>query len=213
MSICPRIPFRRRRIRFHSARSALPALWAAATALAAGAVAGYAADGAARAAPFARIPNLSIEYYDVAGATAEQIRTAINARRPVDPNDNLPVDAISRWTINWKIPVRPDGACDLGRAEVSFKARVLLPRLVNRDSLPQPLVVHWDAYAASLAKHEDWHVRYAHAHLRDVEAAIRTSTCASAEAAAAAAVTAIARVERDYDIKARHGASDVLPFP
>lgn len=211
MSIFPGILLRQPRIRFRSTRlSGSLALFAV---VAAGAATGCATTGAAGAVAFARIPNVTVEYYDVTGATAEQIRSAINAQRPIDPNDNRPVDAISRWTVNWKIPVRSDGSCDLGRAEVSFKARVLLPRLVNRHMLPASLIARWDAFAESLAKHEDWHVRYAYEHLPDVQAAIRASSCAKAEAAATAAVMAIAKVERDYDIKARHGESDVLPFP
>jgi predicted secreted Zn-dependent protease len=161
---------------------------------------------------FSGIPHVVVDHYVVTGMSAEAIRASMNARRPRNPENGQPVDAISRWTIGWNIP-SSGGSCNLDRAVVTFQARVLMPRLANADAVPPAVLERWKAFLASLERHEDWHVRYAYDQLPTVEAAIRSSSCARAAEAASAAVARIAKVERDFDVVARSSHSDILPFP
>src|SRR5688572_28722448 len=91
---------------------------------------------------FAGIPNLSFDYYDVAGRSAAEVRRSIDARRPYDGNFGRRVDALTSWAIDWTIPV-VDGRCDLDRAEVRYRARVQLPRLRDEAALPEPDRARW----------------------------------------------------------------------
>jgi predicted secreted Zn-dependent protease len=169
--------------------------------------------GPSRTKPFTGIPNLRLSYYEVSGSSAEEIRRSINAHRPRDSHDGQRVDALTEWTIGWSIEVREPGGCDLSNAQVRYAATVTLPRHADPATLPEPLRSHWEAFVASLARHEDWHARYAYEHLGDVRAALRGSRCDTAEAVASAAVHAIAEVERNYDLDARHRGGEVVPFP
>lgn len=169
----------------------------------------YSADAPSQ---FAGIPNLSFDYYDVSGTSAAALRQAIDARRPFDSNFGRRVDALTTWGIDWNIPV-VNGRCDLDRAEVRYRARVQLPRLRDEASLPDPDRAKWRAFRAWLEEHEAWHARHAWDHVRDVRAAIRSSSCANAEAAAASAIRRIAQEQLDYDRATRHGENGGVAFP
>ena len=159
------------------------------------------------------VPNVSYRYYDVSGTTAEEIRASINANRPRDTNDGKPVDAATRWTIEWGWKVDDRGGCDLTQATIPFRAQIELPRLGGEEALAPDVRARWQAFREALLAHEVGHVRYAYEHIADVRRAIRSSTCATAEKAAAAAVRAIAQRDLDYDRATNHGATEIPPFP
>jgi predicted secreted Zn-dependent protease len=161
---------------------------------------------------FAGVPNVTIEYYDVDGSTAEGIRASMNARRPRDSHDGQAVEAVTSWQLDWTAP-KKGGSCDLRRAEVRFNARVLLPRLRDPANVPTAVLDRWRAFVAGLEKHEAYHVRHAWEHREKVRRAIRASSCAGANAAAAEAVRKVGAEQRAYDVATRHGASEVPPFP
>jgi predicted secreted Zn-dependent protease len=160
----------------------------------------------------ADIPNVTVEYYQVEGMTGDEIRSSMNARRPRDSHDGQAVEAVTSWELNWMVP-QSGRRCDLSRAKVSFKARVLLPRLTDPGLVPAPVLARWRAFVAGLERHESYHVRHAFNHRRDVLRAIRSSSCARANEAAAAAVRKVGDEQRAYDVATRHGALEVPPFP
>ncbi len=163
--------------------------------------------------PFAGIPNLELAYYDVSGSTADEIRRSLLARQPRDPNDGMPVAALSSWSIHWSWRASSDGGCDLSKPSIDFRGRTLLPRLVGERDLDPELRARWRAFLAAVHAHEARHVRYAYEHRKDVAAAIRASDCANADVAAAAAVRAIAQRDVDYDRTTHHGVTEGAVFP
>jgi predicted secreted Zn-dependent protease len=160
---------------------------------------------------FSGIPNISFQYYDVSGTTAEEIRRAMNARRPTDTNDGQPVDALTSWSLTWGVTAGPNG-CDLSQARIMFRAKVILPRLSDPASVPAPLRDRWQAFVAGLERHEAYHVRHAWENRSEVLRAIRASSCATWNQAAEAAIRRIAQEQRDYDVRTRHGATEVPSF-
>jgi predicted secreted Zn-dependent protease len=162
---------------------------------------------------FTGVPKLTFKTYAVSGSTAEEIRQSLIARRPRDPQDGQAVDALSGYTINWAIPFTDAGRCELKQAQLSFRGEILLPALADRSRVAPDVLARWDAFVASLEEHEAWHIRYAWGHVDDVRRAIRSSSCAEAEQAAAAKLQEIAEAQHAYDVAARHGASEVVPFP
>lgn len=183
--------------------------------LAALALAAFAAiaQGAPRQGPLAGIPNLTIEYYDVSGRTPAAIRAALNAVRPRDPNDGLPVDALSRWYVRWSWRGNGRGGCDLANPTVEYSARIVMPRLANEADVPPAVRARWRAYVAALETHEAGHVRYPFDRLGEIAAAIRGSTCGGANEAARRALAPMQRHDVDYDRATRHGASQGATFP
>ncbi len=162
---------------------------------------------------FVGIPNISFEYYDVTGNNPESIRRSINARRPTDSNDGSRVDALTIGSIDFGIAKRGNKRCKPGDISARLRLRVRLPRLSDTSGLQPAEIDRWNAFVAALRKHEAWHARYAHDHMRDIEAAMRATDCAHARDAAAKALAAIGRAQLDYDRTTRHGADQGISFP
>jgi predicted secreted Zn-dependent protease len=171
------------------------------------------AEPPAPAGPFAGIPNVDIQYYDVTGRDPREIREAMNRLRPTDPNDGLRLDALTRWRMGFGWPRRGPDQCLLDQARVNFSATVLMPRLVSAETLPQGVRTRWQAYVAALETHEAGHVRHAYEAVPAVLAAIRAGTCANAQDAGRAAVRAAAAWDVDYDRATRHGATQGARYP
>jgi predicted secreted Zn-dependent protease len=159
------------------------------------------------------VPNVDVQYYDVAGRSFDEIRNAMNAARPTEANDGQRVDALTRWYLRWRWPRQPDGTCLLDRVEVTFSATMQMPRLADPAHLPRQVLARWQAYMAALQIHEQGHVRHAWENMESVARAIRASDCANATAAGRAATRALARWDVDYDRQTRHGLSQGARFP
>ena len=162
--------------------------------------------------PFADIPNVTVEYYGVAGRDGAAIRRSIDSLRPVDSNDGKRVDALTKWNIFWSRSRDAAGKCSAGPDDIQFRATVTIPRLVD-DRVPAKVRERFDRYIQSLLAHEDGHVRGAYMRRGEIAAAINGATCATAGAAAQAAVAAIGAGDIAYDRDTRHGSTTVLRFP
>ena len=175
------------------------------------------AAGDPQAAPtaFADLPNLTIDYYEVPGGSARAIRRALDAEGMTDAHDGKAIDARARWKIEWTWTGMSDGAggCRVGTASVRYSAEVRMPRLVDTEKTPPPVLNRWNTYIDALERHEAGHLRYALEHIGDVQAALRNSPCPNADAAAGKVVAAIRQHDADYDLETRHGARDGATFP
>lgn len=163
--------------------------------------------------PLADIPNLEVEYYNVSGSSVAEIRAAINRVRPRDPNDGIAVDALNRWYISWRWPGNGQGGCDLARTELRFTATLRMPRLINAERTPRPVLARWQAYVAALERHEAGHLRHAYDNMGSVLRAIRASSCADANENGRAAVRVLAQWDIIYDRETRHGFTQGAHFP
>ena len=160
----------------------------------------------------AGIPNVERQYYDVRGNNLFEIRRALNQARPRDPNDGLGVDALSSWYIEWRWPGGANG-CDLANAELRFRARIRMPRLVETADTPEALRRRWRNYANALEAHEANHIRHAWDNRGRVLAAIRASSCANANRDAQGAIAQLVRADVAYDQRTRHGLLEGAHFP
>lgn len=163
--------------------------------------------------PIADVPGVTVLTYPVAGTTPDAIRAAIDAARPTDPNDGVPVDAITAWRIDWVVPGRGRRGCDLRAVRVRFSATVTLPRLIEADALAPEVRARWDAYLAAARAHEGEHVRDAYRGVAEVRRAIRAATCRSATAAGKRAVAAIGARAVALDAATDHGRRAGAEFP
>ncbi|QIG79712.1 DUF922 domain-containing protein [Stakelama tenebrarum] len=163
-------------------------------------------------AALANQPGISVAYYDVRGATARDIRSAINAVRPTEPHHATPVDAYADIRWYWRWPTS-SGGCDLASAQVRMQVTVLLPRLENIDALPVPLQQRWRGYLEALGEHEAGHIAIARRSASAIRDAIAASDCRNANKAARSAAASIQLAQIAYDRETRHGKAQGATFP
>ena len=140
-----------------------------------------------------RAPVIAIQYYDVEGVTAADIWASIRARGPRDQNDGLKMSALTKWHIDWRWPGDAAGRCELSLVTLTFRASILLPRLLHPERLTPDLRAAWQRFEAALRLHEDGHVRHALDNMEEVGRALRSSTCEDANTAGINAVRGTAR--------------------
>jgi len=149
-----------------------------------------------------------VEYYDVNGATVEELRTQIRAK-------GVEGWAAATWTrVKYELTVREGPAgCRIESVNAAFDARIRMPRWANRRAAPEAEQRAWDAWLPILRRHEEGHVRIGRAAAARVERAVWDtpggSTCADltarARARADAVLADLRRRQRDYDLRTDHG--------
>jgi len=159
------------------------------------------------------VPNLNLVRYDVSGKTAKEIRASLNANGPWVEDYGRRFDALADWNFYWDWPGYGSASCDLTKAEVTFKAKVVFPRLVGLEKLDPALQSKWTDYVSGLATHEAGHFSYAYERQQIVEQAIANSNCSEADRAAQDAVALLAANDPIYDRATNHGATQGAMFP
>ena len=158
------------------------------------------------------IPNATVNYYDISGATADEMRAQLNALRPT-AYDGSKGDAVTTWYIQWNWPGYGTSSCDLAAATVSYDIKIEFPHWVEPASPDRALVARWTSYTHNLATHEEGHVDFVVDNYQSVTAAIKGATCATADAAARAALDQLRQHDLDYDDDTDHGATQGATFP
>jgi len=110
--------------------------------------------------------------------------------------------AAIRKDMNAKRPVDADGRPFITR-----------PRLADEATASKGLLERWRRYYRALTEHEAGHANLAYEHRDDVLSAIKGATCETAQAAGQAALDRIRALQRDYDARTRHGATQGATFP
>jgi predicted secreted Zn-dependent protease len=157
-------------------------------------------------------PNATVSYYDITGSTAEELRAQLNLLRPADANGDR-WDAVYRWSINWDWPGRGHSPCQLDKAIVTYKIKVIFPRWIPPKNASPELVTKWEAYTHALAEHEKEHVDYIVNNHQIVANAIKSADCYTAKSAAKAAIELLKQHGTEYDAVTDHGATQGARFP
>lgn len=110
-------------------------------------------------------PNDSIKiidkYYDIEGRTADELRAAMNMKRP--NIDKHPYDAVTLWHIDWSykttnLPI--SGFCKLYDVAVKTTITKMYPRWIHQGSDTEKLRIKWENYRFILVEiHEKEHVQ------------------------------------------------------
>jgi predicted secreted Zn-dependent protease len=158
------------------------------------------------------IPHATIVYYDIAGSTAEGLRSQMDAFGPVG-YDGYKGDATTLWSIRWNWPGFGQEVCDLQQAVVSYTIDVILPRWQPPDGVKPALLDQWGAYISALVDHEKGHVDYVVDQIPRIVAAIQHATCRTADAAADGILQDIREHDVQYDAETDHGKSQGAQFP
>ena len=158
------------------------------------------------------IPNATMQYYDIAGATEGELRAELNAKGPVG-YDGYRGDATTQWFIGWTWPGYGTSFCTVSAPAVSYQITVIFPRWRAPASAPPALTAKWTDFEQALGEHERGHVDFVVTHYNSVSAAIERASCATAEAAAQDALKPIRQHDIDYDAETNHGATQGARFP
>jgi predicted secreted Zn-dependent protease len=134
------------------------------------------------------LPNTSIEYYDVAGNSLLQVNGAIAARSKEAGKSGTGSASAADWdlTVSFEQTMTA-GKCRITAAHATFRGTVVLPRLVNRNSLPREQLKLWDKYIAALKANEADELWFVYDRLPSIEQAVLAGNCKTAGRAAAAA--------------------------
>lgn len=109
--------------------------------------------------------SLETTYYDVAGKTTESIFSHIENNGPTDGEGKRGSGLTSVvWGYEWQggpeVATCPacDSECSIRSMTVKAEMVVTLPKHVDEGSLPPDIRANWEAYAESVAVHEQTHV-------------------------------------------------------
>ena len=189
------------------------ALWRCGLPLVMAALSGpvIAADPSAADSPFAGIPNIRFEYYDVEGITAADIYASMRVRAPKGANADGVAKTEWHLRVGWREAKR-GGECDVADPLASLSLRVILPRLVNEDAVSPAGLAFWRAAIAGLEIHEAGHARIAWDHRNDFSRAARGATCKTIRKIATQTEDRIKALQDDYDRVTRHGITQTPPI-
>ncbi|WP_340268450.1 DUF922 domain-containing protein [Sphingobium mellinum] len=152
---------------------------------------------------FSGLPNVSIEYYDVEGFTTEAINASLQAHALTMPTGEKAYGG-TQYAFNYTFRRSLAKPCKVD-ASVVFRARVILPRLVNPTSVPEGILKRWQSFMTGLETHEAGHARIAFDQSSQIAAAIMTAGCGNERTSAEAAIMEIGPLQQAYDARTRHG--------
>lgn len=161
----------------------------------------------------------TFEYYDVSGATADEVRRSIDRNRP--KGDGPYGDGWTHWNVRWTYRFWNEGGrCRLTQVSTALTVRTTLPRWSSADEHPQ-LAARWRRYLRALREHEEGHAQNGRSALRAVGERLRAlppeADCRSLEGSVQAAADAViaehgAR-DRSWDARTEHGTKHGATFP
>jgi predicted secreted Zn-dependent protease len=171
----------------------------------------------------AATPGLTIvestEYYEVTGASAQELLAAIARGAPRDEKGRRGV-GMTYWEARWQYQLKqtPSG-CVRTSFDMNVKLVIMLPRWKNRYDATA-LADRWNIYVAALEGHERGHLEIAlrgaqemHERLSQIDSA---KTCDQLEqlidTTGESLLDDLDRVQSDYDRRTRHGATQGVNF-
>lgn len=166
------------------------------------------APAAARASPYAGIPGIRFNYYDIEGSTPGEIYASMRARSPMARDGSM---GLGRTT--WQMDVtwrerRQGSTCTVSEPKARMSISVLLPRLTTRE-LTREGLAYWRATLRGLDIHEAGHARIAWDHRNDFYEAADGASCKSINQVAKRVQARVSALQAAYDRDTRHGQSQV----
>jgi predicted secreted Zn-dependent protease len=167
------------------------------------------------------IVTQTLYFYDVAGVTAQELRTELNRHGPFDQQGRR-FDGFTRWWVRWRYTYKavPEG-CAIADVSTSADVGITLPRLSADAAAPDDVKQKFADYVAKLRIHEDGHAKHAIDIAGRIEAAIAAlppeATCDRlgqvANERGHALVREANQQDLDYDASTEHGRTQGVIFP
>jgi predicted secreted Zn-dependent protease len=164
-----------------------------------------------------RVEETVIQYYDVRGSTADQLRTAMRTYGPTTSADiGKHYFAVCRWYLKWRARYRTAGGqCGIDTLQLDLSATIEFPKWSTPESGTPALRDKWGQMTTALRHHEDGHkdngVRAANDLARRLHALPAQSDCKTLEQQINANLDQVLKQYREldqtYDRETSHGAT------
>jgi predicted secreted Zn-dependent protease len=172
------------------------------------------------------VESVTRRSYSVEGATAQELRAALDALGPLAGRAGASggagrYDGLTDWSLRWSYRYqRAGGSCSLASATVTLDIVVSLP-VPRGAGLPPQLADRWQAYAMALESHEAGHVErertLAAMFVTDLEETPAGPDCAELggrlNALGESYIERIRLSDASYDAETNHGVSQGASFP
>jgi predicted secreted Zn-dependent protease len=161
--------------------------------------------------------TVEVVYYDVAGASADELRAQLDLHGPTGQQD-----AYTDWWVQWRYDrVQAANGCELRSLAVTLDVTFTFPRWSPPDDAAPGLRERWEDYLAALRVHEEGHKEIALRAANEIAAALSSlpasPSCAELEQAADGTGERILeryrQQELSYDRQTDHGATQGARFP
>lgn len=164
----------------------------------------------------------TFDYYDVDGASAQEIRADLDRRGPTDSHEHRHFDAVTRWRVRWQYTYKPSAAgCEIGTVSTAVDVTYSFPRLLANSAAPTDVRHAFAHYLERLLVHEKGHAQNGIDIAKRIENGISAlhaaPSCDSLSAAAnglgRSLITEANRLDIDYDTRTEHGRTQGARFP
>ena len=139
------------------------------------------------AAPPASAESLTktYSYFSVGGTTLDELEDQLNRRGPKVKSTGRRHPGATQMQFNTRLGyTEKRGYCHVTEANVTVKAKVILPRWRQRGRADQDVRLIWDTLSDDIKRHEEHHVDIARKHARQIERKLvrlgRQKSCAIA---------------------------------
>jgi predicted secreted Zn-dependent protease len=149
--------------------------------------------------------SFRIEYFDIRGTTARELRADLKRLGPVGET-GIRGDGYTEYRIAWRFSMTlKDGVCRAHDAEVDLDVTMQLPRWDPPASVSTQLARTWDRFSEVLREHEDGHHRLAISAAREVrrklKARVKAANCETLKAKMNATANDVLREYREKQLK------------
>ena len=155
------------------------------------------------------ILDTDIVYYDISGSTEEELQHQMYLLGPGD-DDGKRGWAYTNWRFSWGWGYNEN--CQLTNVHIDLTIKVLLPRWTPPKDASLDLITEWNNLFRAISEHENGHVKIAKDNVGMVYTAIKGSNCNSANSEANFAVNNIRQLQKEYEAKTNHGATQGVTF-
>lgn len=117
----------------------------------------------------------SYSYFSIGGSTLDEIESQLLKRGPQLKNSGKRHPGATRMEFTTRLGYAEDkkGSCQIIKANVTVKARMILPRWRRSKNAEQDVRLIWDTLSSDIKRHEESHVIIAKNHAREMEEALK----------------------------------------
>ena len=157
-----------------------------------------------------------IEYFDLHGSTARELRDDLSRQGPVGET-GIRGDGYTEYSIAWRFSMElKDGICSARDVEVDLAVTMQLPRWNPPAGVSPELRRTWDRFSGDLREHEDGHHKIARSAAKAVKRKLKrdidAASCDLLKTKMNATATGVLREYRakqqDYDLETDYGREE-----
>ena len=128
-------------------------------------------------------------YFSIGGSTLEEIQQQLDVRGPKVKTTGRRHPGATQMEFTSRVGyAERDGGCAIAKANVTVKARIILPRWTRPGRAEENVRLVWDTLSSDIKRHEESHVVIAKNHARQLERALlaigKQRDCKTAQARA-----------------------------